>query len=532
MVDQEEIHRLAQSDDEKERHKALNQFQNNFAFLPDKQQAWKDLLALTKDEYTVVQWYTGGALGSAFPHVTDKEQAWKDLLALIKDEDSGVRWEAAGALGSAFAHVTDKEQATKDLLALTKDEDSGVRSHAADALCLAFVHVTDKEQATKDLLALTKDEDSGVRRRAAPAFGFAFPHVTNKEQGWKDLLALIKDEDSYVREGAAFALSFASPYVTDKEQATKDLLELTKDKDKYMRNNARLGLFNIARNYLDKKNYEKTFQYFYAASIKSTLREYIDPDPFFYLCRGFGSYYHGRVVINELSNIEDPKEYIKNVKYAVKLFTKSIKYIEKSPQDEVETPFFPICLNIYSAYYEYILSFQKLDVKRVAKVKKYLDEASEQCRLVGTEKGERTVKIFEKLAEALESCLNEIKLEAAKKEVDGIGGKAEYESFIEKSRETFEKLKPELENSLYEIEAPNIKKIAEFEYKKLENLKSEKEERLLPKSFWENFRDFIVNKWKIIMAILAAVAAFLAVLTTIIEKWEILPELIKSLIGL
>lgn len=297
-----------------------------------------------------------------------------------------------------------------------------------------------------------------------------------------------------------------------------------------MRYRARLGLFNIARNYLDEKDYEKTFQYFYEASLKSILWEYINPDPFFYLCSGLSSYYHGRVVINELSNIEDPKEYIKSLKYAVKLFAKSIKYIEKTPHDEVETRFFPICLNIYSAYYEYILSFQKLDVKRVAKVKKYLDEASEQCRLVGTEKGERTVKIFEKLAEALTSRLKEIKLETAKKEVDGKGRKAEYESFIEKSRETFEKHKAELENSLYEIEAPIIKKIAEFENKKLNKLKPEKEERLLPKSFWEKSRDFVVHKWKIIMMILAAVAAFFAALITIIEKWEIISELIKSLI--
>ena len=67
------------------------------------------------------------ALGSAFAHVIDKEQATKDLLALTKDEDSGVRRDAADALGSAFPHVTDKEQATKDLLLLTKDDHTEVR---------------------------------------------------------------------------------------------------------------------------------------------------------------------------------------------------------------------------------------------------------------------------------------------------------------------------------------------------------------------------------------------------------------------
>ena len=441
-----------------------------------------------------------------------------------------MRWHTAEALGSAFPHVTDKEQAWKDLLALTKDEHSDVRESTAEALCSAFDHVTDKEQVTKDLLALTKDEHSEVRKGAACAFGSALYYVTDKEQAWKDLLALIKDEHSDVRTRAAYFLGSALYYVTDKEQVTKDLLALIKDGDSYVRYRSRLCLFNIARNYLDEKDYEKTFQCFYGASNKSTFWEYINPGPFFYLCKGLGSYYHGRVVINELSNIEYPKEYIKNVKYAVKLFKKSIKNIEKSeksPHYKVETRFFPICLNIYSAYYEYILSFQKLDVKRIAKVKKYLDEASEQCRLVGTEKGERTVKIFEKLAEALTSRLNEIiKWESAKKEVDGIAKKAEYEVFIEKSRETFEKHKAELENSLYEIEAPIIKKIAEFENKKLEKLKPEKGERLYPKSFWEKSRDFIVHKWEII----AALVAFLAALIYIIEKWEIISELIKSLL--
>jgi len=501
----------------------------------DKEQATKDLLALAKDEDSDVRGGVASALGFAIVHMTDKEQATKDLLALTKDEDSDVRWDAAEALGYAFAHIPDKEQATKDLLALTKDEDSDVRSIAASTLGLAFAHVTDKEQAWKDLLAFTKDEESLVRWEAAEALGLVFTHLTDKEQAWKDLLSLVKDEDGVVRRYAADVLDSALTHVTDKEQATKNLLALVKNKDSYVRRKARLSLFNLARHYLDEKNYEKASQYFYEASIKSTLLEHINPSPFFYSSKGLGSYYHGRVVVNDLSNIEDPKEYTKTVKDAVRLFAKSIKYMEKSSNDDVETSFFPISLNIYSAYYEYILSFQKLDIKRIDKVEKYLDEASEQCRIIGAEKSERIVKIFKKLAEALKSRLKEIELEAEKREGvmkgRGIGEKVRYETSINKSREAFEKHKAELESSLYEIESPTIKKIAELEKKHLEeSLKTEEGERLLPKSFWEYSRDFVVHKWKIIMAILAAVAAFLVALTTIIEKWEIISELIRNLI--
>lgn len=404
------------------------------------------------------------------------------------------------------------------------------KSRAINQLLREWSVPSDKEQAWKYHLALTKDKDIGVRWNAIDALCSAFTHITDKEQAWKDLLALTKDKDNYVRWRAAIALPSALDHVTDKEQAMKDLLVLAKDKDSYVRYGARRSLFNLARHRLDEKDYEKTFQCFYGASIKSTLREHINPYPFFYSCRGLGSYYHGRVIVNELSNIEDPKEYTKSIKDAVRLFAKSIKYIEKSTSDEVETPFFPICLYIFSAYYEYNLSFKKLDVKRVAKVEKYLDEASEQCRMIDTEKGERIVKIFEMLAEALKSRLKEIELEVKKREVNGIGEKVDYESFIDRSTEAFEKHKAELENSLYEIEAPIIKKIAEFETKKLENLKPEKGERSFPKSFLESSRDFVVQKWTIIIAILAAVAAFLVALTTIIEKWEIISELIKNLV--
>jgi len=67
------------------------------------------------------------SLGSVFPHLTDKQQAWKDLLALAKHGESSVRESPTRPLLSAFPHLTDKQQAWKDLLALGRDERNLVR---------------------------------------------------------------------------------------------------------------------------------------------------------------------------------------------------------------------------------------------------------------------------------------------------------------------------------------------------------------------------------------------------------------------
>ena len=171
-----------------------------------------------------MRWRAVVALNSAFQYLPDKDQASKDLLTLTKDQGSDLRRGAAYALGSAFQYQTDKGQASKDLLALTKDQNSFVRRRAAEALGYAFQYLTDKGQASKDLLALIKDQNSFVRRHAADALGSAFQYLTDKEQASKDLLALIKDEDRNVRVSANHSLGKISVYrATNAED--EDLLQ-------------------------------------------------------------------------------------------------------------------------------------------------------------------------------------------------------------------------------------------------------------------------------------------------------------------
>ena len=295
MVNQDEIHRMAQSEDVEERREAAWQLRSDFANLLDKEHATNDLLTLTKDEDCGVRRGAAYALGHAFQHVTDKEQATKNLLVLTKDDYNIVRMGAAEAMGSTFIHVTDKKQATKNLLVLTKDEDEDVRWQAVISLGFAFPHVTDKEQVWKNLISLTKDEDENVQYYAASALSQVFSHVMDKQKAWKDLLSLTKDETGDVQWHAASPLESAFPYVTDKEeawkdlilltkygderwhvasslgsafeymtdkeQATKDLLVLTKDEDEYVRSNAVIALGSVFPHVKDKEQVWDEFLY-------------------------------------------------------------------------------------------------------------------------------------------------------------------------------------------------------------------------------------------------------------------------------
>nr|QNO50440.1 hypothetical protein BPCBKEJI_00018 [Methanosarcinales archaeon ANME-2c ERB4] len=75
MVDQVEIHRKAASGEVMERIEAAVLLRDNFADLPDKEHAWKDLHRLTRDEHRNVLLGAVDALGSVFQHVPDKGEA-------------------------------------------------------------------------------------------------------------------------------------------------------------------------------------------------------------------------------------------------------------------------------------------------------------------------------------------------------------------------------------------------------------------------------------------------------------------------
>jgi predicted amidohydrolase len=277
MVDQAEIHRKAASGKVKERREVAWQLRNDFADLPDKEQAGEDLHQLTGDKDDDVRWVAVEALGSVFQHIPDKEQAGEDLHQRIGDNYSGVRRGATYSLGTVFPYVPDKEQAQKDLHQRTsKDEDDAdVRWFAARALGSVFQYVPDKKQAWGDLIWLTKDEDKYVRLGAADALGSASQHALDKEEAWNDLHRLTGSDDVYVRVGAADALGSAFQHVPDKKKAWADMILLTEDEDSCVRASAnhslgRASIFKAVEGSDDFKSELKNAIQFFERSLKET----------------------------------------------------------------------------------------------------------------------------------------------------------------------------------------------------------------------------------------------------------------------
>ena len=230
MIDEAEIHRMANSADVEERRKVAGLLK-----YIHKWGAWEDLHRLTQDEDSDVRGKAARALGSAFCDVADKDTAWSDLHRLTQDEVSDVRRKAAWALGSCFSVVPDKDTAWSDLIKLTLDKEIVVRWYAARALGSVFCEVADKDAAWVDLHRLTQDGDSDVRKNAAWALGSAFCDVANKDTAWSDLHRLTQDEDSDVRKNAAWALGSCFSVVPDKDTAWSDLIRLTQDENSDVR---------------------------------------------------------------------------------------------------------------------------------------------------------------------------------------------------------------------------------------------------------------------------------------------------------
>lgn len=237
MVDQAEIHRMAQSTEVIERRHAINEIIDVFSFLPDKQQAWKDLHLLTNDTDCYVRGRTAEAVGTAFSFIPDKQWAWDDLHRLTKDTDYYVRGCSAEVLGTIYFLLSDRKPVWDDIHRLTTDRISFVRERAVDAVCLVFSEIPDKWQPWTDLHRLTKDQNSRVRWRTAIALGSSFDYVPDNTQALAedDLIRLTLDKDDRVRRGAADALGFAFSNLPDKKQAFDNLIRLTQDVDRNVR---------------------------------------------------------------------------------------------------------------------------------------------------------------------------------------------------------------------------------------------------------------------------------------------------------
>ena len=341
MIDEDEIHRMANSADVKERRNAAKHL-DIFAFMYNKEGAWEDLHRLTQDEDSGVRWRAADMLGPVFSHIPDKDTAWADLHRLIQDGNEEVRGSAVYALGSAFSDIPDKDTAWADLHRLTQDEDELVRGWAAGAFCFAFSNIPDKDEAWSDLHRLTQDEGHEVRGWAASALGSAFSDIPNTDIAWSDLHRLTQDEDYEVRGSAASALGSAFSDIPDTDAAWSDLHRLIETEGSYVQ-------------------------------------------IFAYHSLGSASVY-------KATETEDEEKFRDELK-------KAIDYFESSSRESVCESFNPaqFCLPFYRSFYA-VISRQEAE----AEATKYLDEAKKAAG--GSENRKILLKAVENLANALKEA--------------------------------------------------------------------------------------------------------------------------------
>ncbi|NJD53017.1 MAG: hypothetical protein FIB07_09150 [Candidatus Methanoperedens sp.] len=239
MVDQAEIHRLAQSRDVKDRKKAIEELNDNFSILKSKEQAWDDLIRLTRDNSDDVRRGATIALSICCSHLPEeyRKQAWGDIHRLTKNKEYFVRTRAANALGTFYSRLPEeyRKQAWNDLHRLTRDKEYFVRSGASRALgsCYSYIPEKYKKQAWDDLIGLLQANYPDVRSGAANALGFCYSQIPKKckKQAWDCLHKLTRDNDYEVRSGVANALGFCYSHLPEeyKIQALDDLQRLTQD---------------------------------------------------------------------------------------------------------------------------------------------------------------------------------------------------------------------------------------------------------------------------------------------------------------
>ena len=387
MVDQAKIHRKVVSDDVEERREAMRLLSDNFADLPDKKEAWEDLIRFTGDEDSNVRSGAAVSLGSAFPYVFDKDGAWEDLIRLTQNKDDFVRFRAADAFGSAFPYVSDKDGAWEDLIRLTQDNDSFVQSGAAYMLGSAFPYFSDKDEAWEDLHRLTRDEDFFVRSGAAYAFGSAFLYVPDKDGAWEDLIRLTQDKDSFVRSGAAFSLGSTFPYFSDKDEAWKNLHRLTQDEDCSVRSNV-AGALGSAFPYVPDKD----------EAWEDLHRLTRDEDSY---VRAFANHSLGRASAFRATEAESEDDFESELKNAIEFFERSSK--EKTDYNPSR-----FCFPFYRSFYT--VTFEKEGAED--EVRRYLADAKSASK--GSKNKEQLLEAVENLANALSEAQKVTDFDATK----------------------------------------------------------------------------------------------------------------------
>lgn len=100
----QDLHILTQDKDDSVRGNAAEALGNIMRIVPDRERelAWQDLHRLARDEGSHTRYVIAYAIAKAFSHIPDKAQAWQDILRLTEDEDEFVVLEVERVLRDAL----------------------------------------------------------------------------------------------------------------------------------------------------------------------------------------------------------------------------------------------------------------------------------------------------------------------------------------------------------------------------------------------------------------------------------------------
>jgi HEAT repeat protein len=203
-----EIHNKTFSEVSDERIKAAKQLGSIFEALPDRKQAFEDLLRLCSDEDDVVRVEAVNSLVTVFPNVLDRELVWDKFLNLTAYPEESVMTAAANALVSVFTLMPDKNKAWRDLAGLINSRSSmeDVKRVIISSLYYLIKENPDKQQVWRNLLEMAASEYFYVREKSASLLSFVFTELADeeKEEAWNEVLKLATESaDEKVREQAA-----------------------------------------------------------------------------------------------------------------------------------------------------------------------------------------------------------------------------------------------------------------------------------------------------------------------------------------
>lgn len=259
-----EIHKKIIYGNINERKEALIQLHNDFNRIPNKKQAWEDILHILRDKNNSLGQQAIYALGDAFQFIPNKEDAWNDLIQLIHDPKwKSFRRRVVMAQFAIFQHCPKKEKAWDDIVQLIYDEVTIIDSTFVDVPKEESMHqqmltfdtpddvlwataaslgdifhlipIPNRKYASDILHYLTIQDNKQVKQQAVTSVGDVFQFISNKKQAYDDLHRLTLDQDNHIRQRAVKALGLAFQYIPNKKQALEKLHNLIKDDNTIVR---------------------------------------------------------------------------------------------------------------------------------------------------------------------------------------------------------------------------------------------------------------------------------------------------------